>query len=167
MTPEHQKVYDRLRASLKANLHAIDDELIQLPSQLMEASDIAVALSTEKEISEYEHAVARSDAGNEMRVPNAEGKKISETQIAADLPTHPKVYDAWVAVRSCAEDLARFNKLISALEIKKSTLVKLCDLVLSGWTAASKESYQSNRQAMSAARQESAPTRRAKPEGAF
>lgn len=125
--------YQRLRASLVIDPMEIDRDLIELPSNIMEASEKAANAVSEKDIAEASLKLAEAEAAHAIRMRAEDGKQPSEAYITREVPRSLEVRKAVEALEDAKLNAALWKALVEALRAKKSSLETMSTLIVAGF----------------------------------
>lgn len=130
-----QAIYERLRGTLTIDPMALDKELIEFPSLMLEAAEYAGDAIQRRDYAEQVYKTALAVAASELRESGegAKGKPLSESAIASMAPQERGPQDMLAKLHDAKGDAAYWNALVSAMMTKQMAIKRLVDLTISGF----------------------------------
>lgn len=132
ITPKYNGgIYKRLRARLGVDTLRLSEELERNPDLVQEIGEhLAMAISR-RDDKAIELKEVKSLAGSELRY--AEGKKLAEAQVTAELDGHADVMEATRRHEAAKLDASLWGTLMDSAKTKTSSLKHISELTVSGW----------------------------------
>jgi hypothetical protein len=128
-------LYERCRAAVPIDLHALTEELIRHPQLVLDANDgLSDAADAQAKASAY-LGVVKAQVASMLREQGIEGKQVSDTRITAELPHQEDVVAAKEAEIAAERDKRLWDSVVSAVIAKGSSLKRLAELTVSGYLA--------------------------------
>lgn len=128
-----EKDYARLRAKLHIDQRQLGEELIEFPQLLLEVCEITVEAVGRKDDADAAYKIAVAVAAAELRDALVNGKKRTETEIAACAPMDEAARAAAVDAADAKADLSYWSALGESMRAKQSSMKRLSDLTVSGY----------------------------------
>lgn len=125
-----QKRYEELRAYLKIDMGRIDEELMEHPQRLEEASAELAHAIKERESAEQQVKLVEAQAADEMRRKN---DKISEAAIKTKVPLDEEYITAKENYTRLQYEAALWAGVVDAYRAKTSAMKHLSELMVSGY----------------------------------
>lgn len=130
MKTDAEQRYNELKSTLRLDLLRMDEALIELPVQVMEAGEwCSYAIFARDEI-EHDLKIEMSKAADLMRRQN---DKISEAKITSQIPLDEDVALVRFKLEEAKKDVMLWQALVNALTTKTSSLKRVSDLMVSGY----------------------------------
>jgi hypothetical protein len=132
------ETYERLRTKLVFDPMCLDEELIELPMLIMDASELAAEKLAEHDRKKNAHDVTTAEASDDLRsemISDAKGndKKRSEAQITSEVFLHISVQESLAALEVAKYELALAQALVNSMRAKKDSLKTFAELTISGY----------------------------------
>lgn len=130
--------FDRLKEQLPINSMALDTELMELPSLVEEIGEESAKAIADMDAAKITYDLELAKASDFLRtnmISDAKGqpKLRSEAQIQSEVILVPTVTAALQSYEKAKYNVARWRALQDAYRAKRETLMKICDLTISGY----------------------------------
>lgn len=130
---DFSEMYLNLKKKLTIDLLRIDDEIMELPSTIQEASEYATEMLDGLATADHCLDIARAMAANKLRQVPDGTKSPSETQIASMIELDDDVKEARILVNEAKHNSRLANDLVSNLREKSHHIRKAADLIVAGY----------------------------------
>ena len=127
--------YTALKANLRIDVMAMDDELIQHPSKLQRVCEIAADALQLRDAFKHQLEIEISEAAHRLRVPDGAGKFPAENKIASQVLLDRKVEGANADLEEANHDLRYWQSLVDSTKEKGSSLKRIAELTIAGYLA--------------------------------
>lgn len=130
--------YDRLKKKLTFDPLDFDQELIELPLLIMEASELAAEYIARRDRAKNDLDLVMAEAAYNLRsnaIADSKGnpKQRSEAQIETEIPLYKSVQQAQKDLEDAKLALALWQALCDALRAKRDAIKVYADLTISGY----------------------------------
>lgn len=130
--------YERLKRKLALDPMELDQELIELPGLILEASECTADALASRDRAKNELDLAMAEAADHLRrQPVSDGKggtkTRSEAQITTEVPLFESVVKATTELEFAKHSLALWQAMVDAMRAKKDALKTFSDLTISGY----------------------------------
>lgn len=132
------ETFERIQRRLTFDPLEIDQELIELPMLIMEASEQTAHCLSARDRAKNDVDLAIAEASDHLRQQTTTdgkgGQKLrSEAQIETEVPMYQSVQDTQRTLEQAKLDLALWMALCDSLRTKRDSLKVYSDLVISGY----------------------------------
>jgi hypothetical protein len=131
--------YEELRRRLRIDYLRLDEELVEMPQLLQDASENATQLSNEFARADMALDIIRAETTMKLRSELTEnGRAPSEARIASQIDLEPTVQEARALVNELKMQVRLATDLFNNLHTKSRLLGKAADMLLNGYVAPNK-----------------------------